>query len=64
MYLKLKISVLLAVAVTVGAVEAANSNTVFHATVRAVPPCASSKVIIAPSTALDGAAKVVFSVVT
>ena len=53
-----------AVAVTVGAVEAANSNTVFHATVRAVPPCANSTDIIAPSTALLGAENVVFSVVT
>ena len=57
-------SVLLAVAVTVGAVLAANSNTVFQAIVLAVPPCAISTEIIAPSTALDGAEKVVFSVVT
>jgi len=35
-------SVLLAVAVTVGAVEEAHSNAVFHAIVLAVPPCAIS----------------------
>ena len=63
LYRKANISVLLAVAVTVGAVEAANSNTVFHAIVRAVPPWAISTLIIAPSTALLGAEKVVFSVV-
>ncbi len=57
-------SVLLAVAVIVGAVLSANSNTVFHAIVLAVPPCAISTDIIAPSTALLGAEKVVFSVVT
>ena len=57
-------SVLLAVAVTVGAVDAANSNTVFQAIVLTVPPCASSTEMIAPSTALLGAEKVVFSVVT
>ena len=57
-------SVLLAVAVTVGAVLAANSKTVFQAIVLGVAPCASSTEIIAPSTALDGAEKVVFSVVT
>ena len=56
-------SVLLASAVTVGAVLAANSNTVFQAIVRAVAPCASSKEMIAPSTELLGAEKVVFSVV-
>ena len=63
MYLNASMSVLLAVAVIVGAVEDANSNTVFHAIVRAVLPCAISTEIIAPSTALLGAEKVVFSVV-
>ena len=57
-------SVLLAVAVTVGAVLAANSNTVFQAIVLGVAPCASSTDMIAPSTALLGAENVVFSVVT
>ena len=64
LYRKANISVLFAVAVTTGAVLAANSNTVFHATVLAVPPWAISTEIIAPSTALLGAEKVVFSVVT
>ncbi len=64
LYLNVKISVLFAVAVTVGAVLAANSNTVFHAIVLAVPPCAISTCKIAPSVALLGAEKVVFSVVT
>ena len=64
LYLNVKISVLFAVAVTVGAVLAANSKTVFHAIVLAVPPCASSTCIIAPSVALLGAENVVFSVVT
>ena len=59
----MNMSVLLAVAVIVGAVEAANSNTVFHDIVLAVPPCAISTDITAPSTALLGAEKVVFSVV-
>ena len=57
-------SVLLAVAVIVGAVLAANSKTVFHAIVLAVPPCAISTDMIAHSVALLGAEKVVFSVVT
>ena len=60
----MNISVLFAVAVTVGAVLAANSNTVFHAIVLGVPPCANSTEITAPSTALLGAENVVFSVVT
>ena len=60
MYLNENISVLFAVAVTVGAVLAANSNKVFHATVYAVPPCAISTLMIAPSVALLGAEKVVF----
>ena len=59
----MNISVLFAVAVTVGAVLAANSNTVFHAIVLAVPPCAISTDMTAPSTALLGAENVVFSVV-
>ena len=57
-------SVLFAVAVTVGAVLAANSNTVFQAIVLTVPPWASSTEMIAPSIGLLGAEKVVFSVVT
>ena len=57
-------SVLFAVAVIVGAVDAANSKTVFHAIVLAVPPCAISTDMIAPSLAFEGAANVVFSVVT
>ena len=57
-------SVLLAVAVIVGAVLAANSNTVFHAIVLAVPPCAISTEMICPSVAFEGAENVVFSVVT
>mgnify|MGYP003710675013 CR=1 FL=1 len=64
LYRNVNISVLLAVAVIVGAVEAANSNIVFHAIVLAVPPCAISTDMIAPSTGLLGAEKVVFSVVT
>ena len=64
LYLNESISVLLAVAVIVGAVLAANSNIVFHAIVLAVPPCAISTDMIAPSTGLLGAEKVVFSVVT
>ena len=42
LYLNVNISVLFAVAVTVGAVLAANSNTLFHAIVLGVPPCANS----------------------
>jgi hypothetical protein len=53
-------SVLLAVAVIVGAVLAANSNTVFQLIVLAVPPCAISTEITAPSTGLLGAEKVYF----
>ena len=48
--------------VKVGAVEAANSNTVFHAIVW-TPPYSISTQIKAPSTGLVGAEKVVASVV-
>jgi hypothetical protein len=57
-----KISVLLAVAVTTGAVLAANSKTVFHP-IECAPSKFISKQIKAPSTPLLGAEKVVFSVV-
>ena len=54
LYLKLKISVLLAVAVATGAVLAANSKTVCHAIVLGVPFMAISIEMIAPATELLG----------